>query len=1246
MAGTFEALQDQFNKLMNNKVDNFDNNQITTFLKTTIKKVDTIIKTLDKMLKKRGIDIGELKDEAKEKSKGYISQGKDLFKKENREGLMTKAKDKITTIKSKLSDVFKSSNETTAGPPSETQAKDETKAIETQQRVEEKAKAKEAVETQKKSRAAAMWDKVKARADKRSAEIAAEKAGVKSAAMAAKDPFPWLGKILTGITTVGSFLIGGIGKLFGGLTDKLSLFNGGLKGALWDVTKFLGKNTFKAVKFLGKHFGKALWRSVNFLGSMVTRGLGNVFSKLIPSLSGTIARITQGGVGAIARTAGTAALNIGKTALRAAPGLLRFAGGMVLRAGAALATTPVGLAVIGGAVAIYGGYKLYKYLTRNSVSNDIYGKLTNLRLLMYGYNDIKKEHYHQIFDLEMLLKEHTKYVNYKFEINKLDQDTIDKIFDIFSIGKEETDKQKIFNDWLVKRFVPSYKVFMQTLYNINSKIYLDDLDALNMTNVYEFMTKMVIPQSIYDCSQIPTFEDPKTLVTKTEIDILITNILNECKAKMPENKDQTKQRQDENKKQVQENRAQQTNVNKSVNTETAAPKAPLPTSVLSQPTNPGPTEPNKPNTPTQPPANIANAVPPALPNKTIEPDVEGESKPTIKEQPKQEIKVSKPVNIAPGELYPGSTTLEGITTKKSKETILNLDPNVRELFTGMAKEYNTLTGKSIPVNEAFRSYEDQARLYREKPGLAAKPGNSTHEFGLAIDINSDNANELEKLGLLKKYGFTRPIGTELWHIEPIGVSINPTQAKKDPNFRMKSIITSPGRGGDGYGTLPNAKPKGRDTAYQLSIYNKPGGNVIDPAKAIKPTQSANVNTSTPASAVNTASTNTTSQPANLPTTNTQSSLPSQDTISVKPEPKKPVNIMNPSVPTAKSQPAMTANKPSYDLTKPKDVPVMSSNVDSGQYANLSPVDAIKQAAKVTGMDENTLLAYAKIESGLRSNVKNTASSAAGLFQIVTPTWDDLIKRKGPQYGIPANASKSNPYYNAVMAAEYAKENLAQLTEYKSAGIEDSTAMYLAHHYGPSGANKIITQLKSDPNNLMRSAVSNDAYNSNQKEIGNHTVGSYVKQVSYKIQNASNTSAEAYTKGSSATATTMTYGQAQQTPSSMAKVTQTQQPMQKPPTVPESKPRPQEQSFYKAAEPSVAQPNIPQSPSNNINIDTSKVETILNSQLDSLKQVVTLLSSIDGKFDIDKLNNITKAQGMIQAGGKSIPKGSVNLSTKM
>ena len=151
----------------------------------------------------------------------------------------------------------------------------------------------------------------------------------------------------------------------------------------------------------------------------------------------------------------------------------------------------------------------------------------------------------------------------------------------------------------------------------------------------------------------------------------------------------------------------------------------------------------------------------------------------------------------------------------------------------MAKEYNALTGKTIPVNEAFRSYDDQAALYAKNPGKAAKPGNSTHEFGLALDIASKTADELDKLGLMRKYGFTRPIGGEKWHIEPIGVSVNPNLAKKDQNYRFTAIQTSVGRGGDGYGALDNSVLKKRDTNYQLSIYNKAGGETIDPAKAVK-----------------------------------------------------------------------------------------------------------------------------------------------------------------------------------------------------------------------------------------------------------------------------------------------------------------------------------------------------------------------------------------------------------------------------
>lgn len=37
------------------------------------------------------------------------------------------------------------------------------------------------------------------------------------------------------------------------------------------------------------------------------------------------------------------------------------------------------------------------------------------------------------------------------------------------------------------------------------------------------------------------------------------------------------------------------------------------------------------------------------------------------------------------------------------------------------------------VTDSYRTYEQQADLYRRKPGLAAPPGSSLHEKGLAID---------------------------------------------------------------------------------------------------------------------------------------------------------------------------------------------------------------------------------------------------------------------------------------------------------------------------------------------------------------------------------------------------------------------------------------------------------------------------------------------------------------------------------
>ena len=87
-------------------------------------------------------------------------------------------------------------------------------------------------------------------------------------------------------------------------------------------------------------------------------------------------------------------------------------------------------------------------------------------------------------------------------------------------------------------------------------------------------------------------------------------------------------------------------------------------------------------------------------------------------------------------------------------------------------EYQQLTGKKLPVNSAFRSIDEQAKLYKTKPkGMAAAPGSSLHNFGFAVDTNSGVGGELQKNGLLAKYGFERPISKEPWHMQPAGMTL-------------------------------------------------------------------------------------------------------------------------------------------------------------------------------------------------------------------------------------------------------------------------------------------------------------------------------------------------------------------------------------------------------------------------------------------------------------------------------------------
>lgn len=137
-----------------------------------------------------------------------------------------------------------------------------------------------------------------------------------------------------------------------------------------------------------------------------------------------------------------------------------------------------------------------------------------------------------------------------------------------------------------------------------------------------------------------------------------------------------------------------------------------------------------------------------------------------------------PAAVSPSSITPVSTggqisdALGKTITTSGNVDVAGLNPAMSQNLTNMANEYFQATGKKLQINSGFRSPEDQAKLFKSMPaGMAAKPGSSLHNYGLAVDVQSAQANELANLGLLEKYGFVRPIPNEKWHMQPAGVTV-------------------------------------------------------------------------------------------------------------------------------------------------------------------------------------------------------------------------------------------------------------------------------------------------------------------------------------------------------------------------------------------------------------------------------------------------------------------------------------------
>lgn len=386
------------------------------------------------------------------------------------------------------------------------------------------------------------------------------------------------------------------------------------------------------------------------------------------------------------------------------------------------------------------------------------------------------------------------------------------------------------------------------------------------------------------------------------------------------------------------------------------------------------------------------------------------------------------LKVAGGPLFEGRNAFSFINLGKGAN-LKGLNPEMAKNLYGMIEEYGTLTGKKVNINSGFRSIEEQEKLYKQfGPGRAAKPGSSLHEYGLAVDINSDVLSDMEKMGLMRKYGFTRPVGGESWHVEPIGIQTNIAKYKVDSVAAELAIKSGLGKGGGGMGIVKNAPKYSRNLDLVKSIINGTGSTIAFKSKD---------------NSLNLVSSNDSNNDLQTKSNRLELGNTSFTKVSYNPSAEDGMDVGN-------------------NLTFKPVVASISQNTNTKLPIDeiVDPKEAISKASKLVGVDENTLLKIAAIESGFNPNAKAKTSTAGGLFQFTDSTWNYLLDKYGKKYGLGNDTSKYSVKANALMAAHYVKDSI------KTLGPDaNANSIYLSHFLGPTGAKTLLNNLNNNPDEL-------------------------------------------------------------------------------------------------------------------------------------------------------------------------------------
>jgi len=159
-----------------------------------------------------------------------------------------------------------------------------------------------------------------------------------------------------------------------------------------------------------------------------------------------------------------------------------------------------------------------------------------------------------------------------------------------------------------------------------------------------------------------------------------------------------------------------------------------------------------------------------------------------------------------------------------------IDPRLIEGAAGMIRKAEAATGTTATINDAYRTPWHQAIGAPAKPGQKAKPGNSWHQAGTAIDIgagpvqdylNANRASLPKEFGIRKPESMMNPANPDYPHFQLNDIT------KPFENSALKNGLTPPG----GYQTASALSPAAGQFAAPETPYSVSEGGWYNALKS-------------------------------------------------------------------------------------------------------------------------------------------------------------------------------------------------------------------------------------------------------------------------------------------------------------------------------------------------------------------------------------------------------------------------------